>query len=80
MPEGTFLLPSAYNVHQRFFSKQDKACRVLPSIVSPMNCWWKYLIGVDSMMNIAGTTDVDGTSYCEFVGDGDTLCLNGQLT
>ena len=45
-----------------------------------MYYWWKYLIGVDSTMNIAGTTDVDGTSYCEFAEDGDALCLNGQLT
>jgi len=57
-----------------------KACRVPRSAVSPMNCSWKYLIGVEWMMNIVGTTDVDGTIYCKFAEDGDMLCLNGQLT
>jgi len=47
--------------------------------VSLMNCSWRYLTGVDWMMNIVGTTDVDGTNYCKFAEDGDTLCFNRQL-
>ena len=44
-----------------------------------MNCLWKYLIGVDWMMNIVGATYADGTIYCKFAEDGDMSCLNGQL-
>ena len=79
--DGAFLLLFACGVRLNF-RKQVKAYRIVWSTVFPMNCSWKYLIGVDWkhwMMNIVGTTGVGGTIYCKFAEDGDMLCLNGQL-
>jgi hypothetical protein len=70
--DGTILLVFDCGVPLNF-GKQVKACRIAWSTVSLMNCSWKYLIGVDWMMNFVGTTDVDGTTYCKFAEDGDTL-------
>jgi hypothetical protein len=79
--DGTFLLLFACGIPP-YFGKQVKAYHIAWSTVFPMNCSSKYLIGVDWnhwMMNIVGTTGVDGTIYCKFAEDGDMLCLNGQL-
>jgi hypothetical protein len=79
--DGTSLLLFASGIPLNF-GKQVKASRIRWSTVSPKNCSWKYLIGVDWnhwTMNIAGTTGVGGTIYCKFAEDGDMLCLNGQL-